>query len=102
LMDWAILGVLGFLAAYLGTKPLPGYWTKAAWFVAGALIPLMVLGALSIGPLVLLTLVFLTASAVLESIHNQQSMLAALGLLAMGLILNLGLLLVLIAIGGNL
>lgn len=30
LIDWAVLGVAGFLAAYLGTKPLPGRWGKIA------------------------------------------------------------------------
>jgi hypothetical protein len=102
LMDWAILGVLGFLGAYLGTKPLVGGWARSAWFVVGALIPLMVLGAFSIGPLVLLTLAFLAASAILVTIYKRIKAVDVLGIFLLGVIINLGILLGLIALGGNL
>ena len=101
LIDWAVLGVAGFLGAYLGTKPLPGLWSKIAWFVAGALIPLMALGALSIGPFVLLSLVFLAASAVLVTIHQRLKGLEILGAFVLGILLNLGLLLGLIVLGAG-
>lgn len=99
MIDWAIFGVLGFLSAYLGSKPLPEYWAKATWFTAGALIPLMVLGALSIGPYVLISLVFLSASAVLVTIVKRLKGRDIFGALALGIVLNLGLLLGLIVLG---
>lgn len=102
LMDWAILGVGGFLAAYLGTKPLPGFWARAAWFVAGALFPLMALGALSIGPFVLLSMAFLSASAILVAIHKRMKGRDVFVNFALGALVNLALLLGMIALGGNL
>jgi hypothetical protein len=102
LMDWAILGVGGFLAAYLGTKPLPGFWARAAWFVPGALFPLMALGALSIGPFVLLSMAFLSASAILVAIHQRMKGREVFVNFALGAFLNLALLLGMIALGGNL
>jgi len=102
LLDWAVLGVLGFLSAYLGPKPLPGSWGKTAWLAAGGLMPLMVLGALSIGPLVLLSLVFLIASAVLVAISQRLKAFDAIGFFALGMIGNLAILIGLIGLGGNL
>lgn len=102
LIDWAILGVAGFLTAYLGTKPLPGFWASAAWFVVGALIPLLALGALSIGPFVLICLAFLSASAVLMTIHQRLKGRDIFLNFVLGALVNLGLLLGMIALGGNL
>lgn len=40
LIDWAILGVRGFLDIYIGRKPFPAFWPRVVWFDAGALMPL--------------------------------------------------------------
>lgn len=61
----------------------------------------MALGALSIGPFVLLSLVFLAASAVLVTIHQRLKGLAIFEAFALGILLNLGLLLGLIVLGGG-
>src|SRR5512134_3296846 len=53
LLDWAGMGVAGFIgpiSAGNGKRKI-----ELSWFVVGALLPLIFLGALSIGPLVLLT-----------------------------------------------
>ncbi len=102
LMDWAILGVLGFLAAYLGTKPLPGFWASAAWFAVGALVPLLAIGALSIGPFVLLSMAFFSASAALVTIHRRLTGRDVFGSFILGAVINLSILLGMIALGGNL
>ncbi len=102
LIDWAILGILGFLASYLGPKPGLGPWAIAGWFVAGGLMPLMILGALSIGPLVLLSLVFMVASSVLVAIHERLRLGNIAGAFALGLVINLGLILIPIVLVGNL
>lgn len=99
LMDWAILGVLGCLGAYFGRKPFSARWRKVSWFVAGALIPLVILGAFSIGPLVLVSLLFFLASTLLIAIQKKEKWLEHLGLLMVGAVGNLGLLLLFIAIG---
>ena len=99
MIDWVILGVLGFLAAYLGTKPQPDLWSKAAWFAVGALIPLMALGALSIGPYVLLSLVFQTASALMVTFYKRMKGKDLLMAVLLGIFLNAIILLGMIALG---
>jgi hypothetical protein len=98
LMDWAILGVLGFLGVYLGIKPSHAYWLKVAWFVAGALIPLVILGVFSIGSLVLISFLFFVASTIFITIRRKMKWLGHLGLLMVGAVCNLGLLLLFIAL----
>ena len=64
--------------------------------------PLMILGALSIGPLVLLSLVFMVASSVLVAIHERLRLGNIAGAFALGLVINLGLILIPIVLVGNL
>lgn len=99
LMDWAMLGVLGFLGAYFGRIPSSAHWRKVSWLSAGALIPLVILGAFSIGPFVLVSLIFFLASTLLIAIHKERKWPEHLGLLMVGAVANLGLLLLFIAIG---
>jgi len=98
LLDWAVLGAFGFFGAYFTRKPSPAYWPRAAWFVPGALLPLGVLGGFSIGPLVLFSLLFFLASAILLTIQQKLRWLDHLGLLLVGAVTNLGFLLILIVI----
>lgn len=99
LMDWAILGTFGFLGAYFGIEPLSAYWRKVAWFVAGALIPLVILGAFSIGPFVLVSLLFFLASTIIITIQKKGKWLEHLGLFMVSAVCNLGLLLLFTALG---
>lgn len=99
LMDWAILGILGFLSAYWGRKPSSALWRKIAWVVAGALVPLVILGAFSIGLFVLVSLLFFLGSAILLAMQRKEKWLDHLGMIFIGTVSNLGFLLLFVAIG---
>jgi hypothetical protein len=101
LLDWAILGILGFLGALFWNSPEAATWLKAIWFVVGALMPLIVLGAFSIGTFVLITWCFMLASAVINTFRSKGKWLAYLGTLMIGAIGNLGLLLLFNVIGNS-
>jgi hypothetical protein len=60
---------------------------------------LVILGALSIGPFVLLSLLFFLASTILITIRKEMKWLNNLGLLLLGAVLNLGLLYIFITLG---
>jgi hypothetical protein len=96
LLEWAAFGVIGFTGILLAENPANLSWFGASWFVIGAFLPLVVLGALSIGPFVLLSLVALLIAALLTSLQLKLSLLPRLKFLLIGIVANLGLLLGLI------
>jgi hypothetical protein len=98
LMDWAILGILGFIAVLLINRPHGSTWLKAIWFVIGALIPLVILGAFSIGPYVLITFLFFLATSVIIATQIKNKWLEYLGLVLLGIICNLGLYFLMLAV----
>jgi hypothetical protein len=103
LLDWAAFGVVGFtgiLLAEEGVAPQarPSRF-GASWFAIGAFLPLVVLGALSIGPYVFLSLVTLLIAAVLASMQLKLSLLPRLKFLLIGMVANLVLLLGMILLG---
>jgi hypothetical protein len=93
LLEWAALGVIGFMGILLAENPHNLPWFGASWFIIGAFLPLVILGALSIGPYVLLSLVALLIAAVLTSLQLKISPLPHLKFLLIGIITNFGLLL---------
>jgi len=99
LLDWALLGLIGFLPAYLSFRHLSSKWRLVAWFITGALIPLIVLGALSIGSIVLISFLFFVISTIILSIRKKAKWLESIGILMLGAICNLGLLLIIITLG---
>lgn len=101
LMDWAILGLLGFFASVNGSQPAPTYWRKVAWFVPGALIPLVILGAFSIGLLVFISVPFFLVAAILIALQTATKWLEHLKHFLFGVVCNLGILVLLIALGGQ-
>jgi hypothetical protein len=99
LIDWAVLGILGFFGAYFGVKLTPSFWLKIAWFVIGAFLPLMILGLFSIGLFIFISLPFFLASIILISIRNKMMWLNSLGLVLLGAVGNFALLYVFVALG---
>lgn len=97
LLDWAFLGVAGFI----GLIPFnPGkFKIGLSWFVIGALLPLIFLGALSIGPLVLLSWIAFLVAVLLATAQNKASWFGSWKHLLAGIVANLALLLVLISLG---
>jgi hypothetical protein len=93
LLEWAAFGAVGFMGILLAENPSNLSWFSASCFVIGAFLPLVVLGAFSIGPFVLLSLVALLIAAVLTSLQLKISLLPRLKYLLIGIVANLGLLL---------
>lgn len=99
LIDWSLIGILGFFAVYLGINTSQRKWLKLAWFVSGMQLPLIYLGAFSISPFVLISFIFLFVSTLLITIGKAIKWYKSLGLLIFGAVCNLGLLLVFIFLG---
>lgn len=103
LLDWAAFGVVGFTGILLAEdrdepQARPSRF-GASWFAIGAFLPLVVLGALSIGPFVFLSLVALLIAALLASLQLKLSLLPRLKFLLIGMAANLVLLLGMILLG---
>ena len=99
LLDWAIIGFIAPLVVYLEERSTGRHALDILWGLSGGLLPMVYLGAFSIGLFVLLSaLPLLTCCAVL-TLSRKQSWLRGLGFLATGLLLNLVVLLVFIALG---
>ena len=90
LLDWALAGLPTLVACAINLKSAPGRWIRAAWFGTGMLLPLIILGAFSIGPLVLITFLSLLAASVLLTMQKGSRWLESLGLLLLGAICNVG------------
>ena len=71
LLDWGILGFAGFLLARLGDAA-PGWPSHGLWAIGGALLPLGVIGTLSIGPFVILSAVLFLLGAAASSLTRSK------------------------------
>jgi len=99
LLEWSVLGLLGFVGLIA-----QGSWRRTfnlvdTWFVVGALIPLMVIGAFSIGSLVLMTLLAFFVAVLLASAQIEGSWLRYIKTLLIGAVANLALLYLFITLG---
>jgi len=99
LLDWALLGLIGFLATYLSFRQLSSKWRLVAWFITGAFTPLIVLGAFSIGLFVLIGFLLFMISTILLAIRKRAKWLESFGLWMLGAICNLVILLIMITLG---
>jgi hypothetical protein len=99
LMDWVLLGLIGFLTAYLCFRQVPAKWLHVAWFITGAFIPLIILGIFSIGLAVLIAFIFYVVSTTILTIRQRGRLLASFGLLMLGSVSNLGILFIMITLG---
>ncbi len=98
LLDWAVLGIFVFIATYMVFRWSSIGWQQSTWFLAGALIPLTVLGAFSIGPFVLITLLLLVISIVLLALCRKPRWLPSILAFFIGGIINLAFLYIVIAL----
>ena len=99
LLNWAVIGLLGFVGLIA-----EGSWKRTinlvdTWFVVGALIPLMMIGAFSIGPLVLMTLLAFLVATLLASTQAKGNWLRYFKTLLIGAIANLAILYLFIILG---
>ena len=99
LLYWALLGLIGLLTTYLSFRQIHVIWLKVTWFVTGTFIPLIILGAFSIGMGVLIAELLFLISAIILTIRQRAKWLECLGLLILGAICSLALLLITITLG---
>jgi hypothetical protein len=98
LLLWVLLAMVGFISAYLCMKRETVKWQRALWAILGTFIPLMILGAFSIGTAVFLVFVLFLISAVIFSIRQRAMWLVNIGFLMLGGVGNLTLLLIIIGL----
>lgn len=84
LLEWGLLGIAGFVGVLLG-KPAT---LTLAWVADGALAALVILGAFSIGTMVLLALAFLTTAALLASVRRERNLFRDAGSFLLGTLAN--------------
>jgi hypothetical protein len=96
---WAGLGILGLAGAFLSNRSTSSFWRIILPLSTGALLPLVVLGAFSIGAFVFISMLFLLAATVLIITQKKLRWLDALNFGMLGVIISLGLMLLFIALG---
>jgi hypothetical protein len=101
LLDWVILGLMGFQATFLSFRQSSAKWMQVTWFVTGTIIPLIVLGAFSIGSAVLIVFLLFVISTFILAIRRRPKWLECIGLLLLGAIFNLILLFIIITLGNQ-
>jgi hypothetical protein len=101
LLLWALLGLLSSVAAYLSFFRSSIRWLQTLIFLTGAFIPLIIIGAFSIGSLVMIGFVFFLVSMLILAVRKKAKFLESFGLLMLGSISNLMLLYIIITLGGS-
>jgi hypothetical protein len=92
LVDWVLIGSLIFVAVFFNLRKKSARWVRATWFLTGAFIPVIIVGAFSIGSLVLITFFLAVISTFIVAIQQESKWLASFGFLMLGSICNLGVL----------
>jgi hypothetical protein len=98
LFEWAVLGIAGAVYVSLAELRSDERQLQGAWAIVGAYIPLILLGAFSIGPIALVTAVLLLGPTIFLTIRHGSPILRQMGILAIGALANLVILLTLIGI----
>jgi hypothetical protein len=99
LLDWALVGSIGFISSYLVLRGAKGKWLRAAWIITGTFIPLIILGAFSIGFFVLIAFFLYVISTIILTVQRKPKWLLSFSLLMLGSFINLGLLFIMITLG---
>jgi len=99
LLDWLIIGLAGIVGAFLTIRSTDTKWLRAIWLIAGSFVPLIILGAFSIGLYVAITYVLFTISDLILSFRRHVKWLECFGVFMIGLLVNLGVLLIIINLG---
>lgn len=89
LVDWVLMGTLGFIAVFFSLRKDSKRWRNATWIFTGAFIPLIILGLLSIGLMVFISFLFMLISTAILTWRARTSWLASFGLIMLGSIGNL-------------
>lgn len=98
LFEWAAMGIAGAVYIVLAELRSDTSQVRGAWGIVGAYVPLILLGAFSIGPIALISAVLLLVPALLLTLRNRLPIMRQLAILGIGAIGNLALLFAFIAI----
>lgn len=101
LTDWLLVGVIGFVAAFFSLRRKTVEWLRMTWLMSGAFIPLIIVGALSIGPVVLIAFLLAIISTFIIAIRHGWRWLESLGFLMLGSIGNMVILVLIIVSAGS-
>jgi hypothetical protein len=101
LINWVFLGLMAFITAYLSFRQRSTKWVRLAWLITGMLIPLIVLGAFSIGLAVLVAFLLFVFSTIILAVRQESKWLESFVLLMFGAIVNLGILWIIIILGNQ-
>jgi hypothetical protein len=96
LVDWMLIGAISFIATFFSLRKKSAGWLKLIWFMTGTFIPVIVLGAFTIGVLVLIAFFFMVISTFIIAIRQESKWLTSFGYLMLGSIINLGILAVIL------
>ena len=101
LVDWTLLGVIGFVTAFFSLRKKTTRWFQATWLITGTFIPLSILGAFSIGLLVMISFLLFVFSTVIIALRYREKWLENFGLLMLGSIGNLLILMAIITLSNQ-
>jgi hypothetical protein len=96
LVDWMLIGAISFIATFFCLRKRSAGWLKLIWFMTGTFIPVIILGAFTIGVLVLVAFFFMVISTFIIAIRQESKWLTSFGYLMLGSIINLGILAVIL------
>lgn len=89
LVDWLLIGVIGFVVTFFSLRRKAVGWLRMTWLLTGAFIPLIILGAFSIGLFVLMAFFLAVISTFIIAIRQRIKWLESFGFLMLGSIGNL-------------
>jgi hypothetical protein len=84
LIDMALLGLIGLLAIAVDDGAHTLRWGIVTWAVIGGLIALMLVGAWTIGPLLLIAVLAFATAAILADTRRNRKILSDVGVLIIG------------------
>jgi hypothetical protein len=92
LFEWGVLGMAGAVYVTLSELQWSDHHPQVAWGILGAYVPLIFLGAFSLGLLALISALPLVAATVIMTIRRRLSAFRCLGMMTIGALANLAIL----------
>ncbi len=99
LLEWGLLGVSGLASTALAVWKPASKWLLALWAITGGFVPMVIIGAFSIGPYVFIGYVFFLAACLLLTFRHKPGWLKCAGWFMLGLIANLVIILLFVSLG---
>ncbi len=96
---WIVLGIASFMLIGVTSFSLSPRWLRAAWGITGAYIPLAIIGAFSIGTLVLIASFLSLISTLLLSVRIRLNWLKCFNFFWLGAICSLLVVLLIVSLG---